>query len=63
MGDDKQPSVKSTESTPKSTEPTKTTTQSAKSEEDKDIENKSKSWGDRLGGIIRNPGKPGNPAN
>ncbi|MGJ0507013.1 MAG: hypothetical protein ACR652_07700 [Methylocystis sp.] len=65
MGNDDKPStsVKSTEPTTKSTEPSKQTSQPAKSEEDKDIENKSRNWGDRFGGIIRNPGKPGNPAN
>ena len=72
VGNDKQPSpsvksteptTKSTEPTTKSTEPTKPTSPPAKTEEDKDIENKSKNWGDRLKGVIRNPGKPGNPAN
>lgn len=65
VGNDKQPSpsVKSTEPTTKSTEPTKPTSPPAKTEEDKDIENKSTNLGDRLKGVISNPGKPGNPAN
>jgi hypothetical protein len=53
MTDNKQPSVKSTEPTTKSTEPSKQTTQPPKTQEDKDIENQSKSWGDRIKDLLK----------